>query len=86
MNGYDSLTQEELIELLNSQETKIQEITAERDSYKEENEALKEKDQEREQELANTRKLNYTLARQVDTKKKSTFEETLVNMYGKKAR
>ena len=86
MNGYDSLTQEELIELLNSQETKIKEITAERDSYKEENEALKEKDAEREQELANTRKLNYTLARQVDTKKKSTFEETLVDMYGKKAR
>ena len=86
MNGYDSLTQEELIELLNSQDNRISELEAERDSFKEENEALKIRDTEREQELANTRKLNYTLARQVDTKKKSTFEETLVDMYGKKVR
>lgn len=84
MTGYDSLTQEELIELLNSQDNKISELEAERDSFKEENEALKIRDTEREQELANTRKLNYTLARQVDTKKKSTFEDTLVDMYGKR--
>lgn len=68
---------------LEAERARVEELTAERDSLKEENETIrKEMDQVR-TEASETKKLNYTLARQLDTKPKKSFDETLIAMFGK---
>lgn len=81
---YSGMTTDELVELLNSQTTEIETLTAERDSLTEENTALKEAAQAAADEIKETKKLNFTLARQLDTRKqKATFEESIVSLFGR---
>jgi FtsZ-binding cell division protein ZapB len=81
---YDGMTTDELVDLLNSQTTEIENLTAERDSLTEENNALKEAAQAAADEIKETKKLNFTLARQLDTRKqKATFEESVVALFGR---
>ena len=68
---------------LEAERARVEELTSERDSLKEENETIrKEMDQVR-TEASETKKLNYTLARQLDAKPKKSFDETLIAMFGK---
>ena len=81
---YDGMTTDELVELLNSQTMDIENLTAERDSLTEENNALKEAAQAAADEIKETKKLNFTLARQLDTRKqKATLEESMVKLFGR---
>lgn len=53
------------------------EARAERDSLKEENEKLITESAKNKQELADTKKLNFTLARQIDRGPQKSLEEML---------
>ena len=57
--------------------TQVSDLTAERDSYKEENQKLKDKTEEQAKELQETKKLNFALARRTSAEKPKTFEQTL---------
>lgn len=57
--------------------SQISDLTAERDSYKEENQKLKEKSEIQSKELQETKKLNFALARRTSAEAPKTFEETL---------
>ena len=81
---YSGMSPGELVDLLNSQTTEIETLTAERDSLTEENNALKEAAKTAADEIKETKKLNFTLARQLDTRKqKATLEESMVALFGK---
>lgn len=81
---YSGMTTDELVDLLNSQTTEIENLTAERDSLSEENNALKEAAQAAADEIKETKKLNFTLARQLDTRKqKATLEESMISLFGR---
>lgn len=81
---YSGMSTEELVDLLNSQTTEIETLTAERDSLSEENNSLKEAAQAAADEIMETKKLNFTLARQLDTRKqKATLEESMISLFGK---
>lgn len=71
-----------LQERVNTLEAANTELTAERDSLRDENAQLKETNAQLTAETAETKKLNYTLARQLDTKPRATFEETLLSAMG----
>ena len=58
-------------------ETQVSDLTAERESYKEENQKLKEKTETQAKELQETKKLNFALARRTSAETPKTFEETL---------
>ena len=78
------MTEEEIQALQTDLEEKTNEIanlTAERDSLKEENEKLSGEMKEREKELAETKKLNFTLARQVDRGPKTGVEEVINSLF-----
>ena len=78
------MTEEEIQALQTALEEKTNEIanlTAERDSLKEENEKLSAEMKEREKELAETKKLNFTLARQVDRAPKASVEEVINSLF-----
>lgn len=62
----------------------LTDLTAERDSLVEELEQVKKRNLELIDETAATKKLNFTLARQLDTKPRQTAEQTLVEMFGTK--
>ena len=62
----------------------ITDLTAERDSLVEELEQIKKRNLELIDETAATKKLNFTLARQLDTKPRQTAEKALVEMFGKR--
>ena len=68
---------------LEAERTRVEELTAERDSLREENETIKQEMEQVRTEASETKKLNYTLARQLDTKPKKSFDETLISMFGK---
>ena len=72
-----------LQEQLENERGRISELEAERDSLREELEQIKTRNTELQTENAETKKLNYTLARQLDTKPKAGFDETLIEMFGK---
>ena len=57
--------------------TQVSDLTAERDSYKDENQKLKEKSEAQAKELQETKKLNFALARRTSAEEPKTFEETL---------
>ena len=63
-----------------SLQTANDDLTAERDSLTVENNTLKESIKAAEDEARKTKQLNYTLARQLDSKPKATFEESLLNL------
>lgn len=57
-------------------------LTAERDSLREENAGLIAARDAAQTEAQETKKLNFTLARQLDTKPKETFEDLLLKSMG----
>lgn len=59
------MTPEEMQELIDNQSRELEDLTAERDSLKDENEKLRSSAASQAEELAETKKLNFTLARQI---------------------
>lgn len=74
------MTPEEIAALITNQEKDIESLTAERDSFSEENEKLLKEKEDAAKELAETKKLNFTLARQTSRDEKSA-EELLNEMF-----
>lgn len=70
-------------EELEKDRARISDLEAERDSLREELEQTRARNQELQTENSETKKLNFTLARQLDTKPKKSFDETLITMFGK---
>lgn len=76
------MTEEQLRNLLQSAADQVQNLEAERDSFKEENEKLKENEQKLTDDLQQAKKLNFTLARSLDTSGKTRgVEDTLHEMF-----
>ena len=76
------MTEEQLRNLLQSASDQVQNLEAERDSFKEENEKLKENERKLSDDLQQTKKLNFTLARSLDTSGKTKgVEDTLHEMF-----
>lgn len=81
----DELTLEELKEIVEKQTQTINELTAERDSLREEANVSRETLETTKKELHDTKAMNYTLARQLDVgKEEESPENILYNLYGKK--
>lgn len=77
----------EIVALQNSLEEsqqRVNDLTAERDSLLEELAQVKDQNDSLIAENAETKKLNFTLARQLDTKPRQTAEQALVEMFGKR--
>ena len=76
------MTEEQLRNLLQSAADQVASLEAERDSFKEENDTLKENEKKLSGELQQTKKLNFTLARSLDTSGKTKgVEDTLHEMF-----
>ena len=76
------MTEEQLRNLLQSAADQVENLEAERDSFKEENERLKENEKKLSDDLQQTKKLNFTLARSLDTSGKTRgVEDTLHEMF-----
>lgn len=76
------MTEEQLRTLLQSAADHVKDLEAERDSFKEENEKLKENEKKLSDDLQQTKKLNFTLARSLDTSGKIRgVEDTLHEMF-----
>lgn len=76
----------EIVALQNSldeAEKRLIDLTAERDSLLEELAQVKDQNEGLIAENAETKRLNFTLARQLDTKPRQTAEQALVEMFGK---
>lgn len=81
----EELTLEQLKELVEKQTQTINELTAERDSLKEEANVSRETLETTKRELHDTKAMNYSLARQLDvSKKEESPESILFNLYGKR--
>lgn len=82
---FEALTKEEKSVLYNNMvETisTIENITAERDSFKTENETLLKENTDKSEELKKTKEMNFTLARKLDTSsKRESVEDILHNMF-----
>lgn len=82
---FESLTVEEKSVLYKDMVEKIatlDNITAERDSFKAENEELIKDKTEKAEELKKTKEMNFTLARKLDTStKRESAEDILHNMF-----
>lgn len=59
------MTEQEMQELIETQNKTIENLTAERDSFKSENEKLTADDKALREELRKTKELNFTLSRHV---------------------
>ena len=82
ISNISDMTAEQLRNLLQSAADQVQNLEAERDSFKEENEKLKENETKLSNELQQTKKLNFTLARSLDTSGKTKgVEDTLHEMF-----
>lgn len=82
ITNISDMTEEQLRTLLQSAADQVKDLEAERDSFKEENDKLKEESQKLNTELSNTKKLNFTLARSLDTSGKTKgVEDTLHEMF-----
>ena len=78
----EELTLEQLRELVEKQTQTINELTAERDSLKQEADVSRETLESTKKELHDTKAMNYSLARQLDvSSKKETDEEILHKLY-----
>jgi len=71
-----------LQETVTNLQAQVSDLTAERDSLTEENTTLRAERDASAAELQETKKLNYTLARQMDSRPKETFEDTLLKAMG----
>ncbi len=74
------MTMEELSAMIEEQNKTIEDLEAERDSLKKENEERLEKQKKIEEELRKTKELNFTLSRQVGKQEKSA-EQILSEMF-----
>lgn len=82
ITNISDMTEEQLRTLLQSAADQVQNLEAERDSFKEENENLKAESKKLNEEITNTKKLNFTLARSLDTSgKPKGVEDTLHEMF-----
>ncbi len=82
ITNISDMTDDQLKELLTSAAGQISDLEAERDSFKEENEKLKADYNKSSEELQNTKKLNFTLARTLDVSGKTKgVEDTLHEMF-----
>lgn len=80
LEEFNNLTEEERTTLLNTYEANektISELTAERDSFKKENETLIKQMETTNSDLKATKELNFTLARKINATPKKDCEETL---------
>ena len=76
------MTDEQLRNLLQSAADQVASLEAERDSFKEENTKLKDNEKKLSDDLQQTKKLNFTLARSLDTSGKTRgVEDTLHEMF-----
>lgn len=81
----EELTLEQLRELVEKQTKTINELTAERDSLRQEANVSRETLETTKKELHDTKAMNYSLARQLDVSRKDeTPENILYNLYGKR--
>ena len=86
---YKALTEEEQTAIFAAMDEKgilYDDMEAERDSFKTENEQLKAELLEAKTEMKKTKELNFTLARQINTKPEKSAEDILHEMFigGKK--
>ena len=82
ITNISEMTEEQLRNLLQSAADQVENLEAERDSFKEENEKLKENEKKLSDDLQQTKKLNFTLARSLDTSGKTRgVEDTLHEMF-----
>ena len=82
ITNISDMTEEQLRNLLQSAADQVASLEAERDSFKEENDKLKENETKLSNELQQTKKLNFTLARSLDTSGKTRgVEDTLHEMF-----
>ena len=82
ITNISDMTEEQLRTLLQSAADQVASLEAERDSFKEENDTLKENEKKLSNELQNTKKLNFTLARSLDTSGRTKgVEDTLHEMF-----
>ena len=82
ITNISDMTEEQLRTLLQSAADQVNNLEAERDSFKEENEILKENEKKLSDDLQQTKKLNFTLARSLDTSGKTRgVEDTLHEMF-----
>ena len=80
IEDFNALSEEEKAAVLagaEANEKKLSDITAERDSFKAENEKLNADNTAKSAELQKTKELNFTLARQVDVNKSIDPEQQL---------
>ncbi|MBO5014321.1 MAG: hypothetical protein J6A00_06505 [Bacteroides sp.] len=83
MEDYAGMTPEELIEVITETEGRLEAVSLERDSLRDENTTLSNQIEAANKELSETKKLNYTLARQIDRKPhEEDFDSILINLYG----
>ena len=81
------MTEEEIQALQNSleeQTRRVADLEAERDSLREENNQLTARIAEEAAELAETKKLNFTLARQVDRTPRKGVEEVVNDLFNER--
>lgn len=82
ITNISDMTEEQLRNLLQSAADQVKDLEAERDSFKEENEQLKENEKKLTDDLQQAKKLNFTLARSLDTSGKARgVEDTLHEMF-----
>ena len=82
ITNISDMTEEQLRNLLQSAADQVASLEAERDSFKEENDKLKENEKKLSEDLQQTKKLNFTLARSLDTSGKTKgVEDTLHEMF-----
>lgn len=82
LEEFNNLSDEEKTSLLSSfenSEKTISDLTAERDSFKSENEQLTKQIDETNRDLKATKELNFTLARKINTSPKKDVEETILD-------
>lgn len=79
ITNISDMTDEQLKELLTKASEEIGNLEAERDSFKEENENLNQNVKNLTEELSKTKKLNFTLARTLDTGSQSESAEDILS-------
>lgn len=87
LDHFNNLTEEEKTNYLQgceALETTLKDNEAEISSLKTENETLKAGSSKLEEDLKKTKELNYTLARQVDTKPRDSFDDILHQTFCKR--
>ena len=82
LEDFNALSDEEKTNYLSGIETdqkKIDDLTAERDSFKTENDTLRSQVEQTNKELKATKELNFTMARKINVGSKDDPETTLYN-------